>query len=365
MVNLFSKAPPAAAEWFEDAGDPSKLFPITRFVSDDVFATRSGGYGATFALNGVDTECLDKAAELAMSAELLGGQRLVPENLVVYQIARKRRGFVPAFLHIDSPNAVVAETQRARREHLANSGFASVELFFTLYAPPPSKALHQWTPGAHADASETQLRQLEALAQMLRINLARFGLKRLAKTQIEELYSYIFNLHGNHQLPSSSDRIAEEIANERIQWNDDGIKVGSRYGKLFSLLKCPKFTHPNLFGELLRLDTDMVLVLETQRRTSEQTRKEISSQETFANYFREKISTVLSYIGNAQQFYSKPKSATSQAADVSIGGLAGIIQDLDHGIAYTQTSLIGLLHCKRSSNRRLAFPAQLCSCCVY
>jgi type IV secretion system protein VirB4 len=343
-VNLFARSTPAGADWFEDAGDPSKLFPIVRFVSDDVFATRSGGYGATFSLDGVDTECLDDAAEAAMSSELLGGQRLVPENLVIYQIARKRRGFVPAFRHIDSANAVVAETQRNRREHLANSGFALVELFFTLYAPPPSKALHEWTPGTYADTSEAQLRQLEALAQMLRINLARFGLKRLEKTQIEELYSYIFNLHGNHPLPSSSDRIAEEIANERIQWNDDGIKVGCRYGKLFSLLKCPKFTHPNLFGELLRLDTDMVLVLETQRQTSEQTRKEVSCQETFANYFREKISTVLSYIGNAQQFYSKPKSATSQAADVSVGGLAGIIQDLDHGIAYTQTSLIGLLH---------------------
>jgi type IV secretion system protein VirB4 len=343
MVNLFQNAKPGGADWFEDAGDPSELFSITRFVSKDVFATRAEGYGAMFKLEGVDTECLSDEAEAAMSAELLGGLRLVPEDLIVYQIARKRRGFMPAFAHADSANVTVAETQRARRDYLAKTGFASVELFFTLYVPPKQN-VSQSNPGNHADESAAQLRQLECLAQTLTINLRRFGLKRLAKAQIEELYSYIFNLHGNHPLPSSSDRIAEEIANERIQWNDDGIKVGSRYGKLFSLLKCPKFTRPNLFGELLRLDADMVLVLETQRQTSEQTRKEVSSQENFANYFREKISTVLSYIGNAQQFYSKPKSATSQAADVSVGGLAGIIQDLDHGIAYTQTSLIGLLH---------------------
>ena len=262
-----------------NAGDPSELFSITRFVSDEVFATRSGGYGATFRLDGVDTECLSDEAEVAMSTELLGGQRLVPENLVVYQIARKRRGFIPTFRYTESEKPVVAETQRARRDHVAKSGFASVELFFTLYVPP-KQAFNHWSPGSHAEASEAQLRQLEGLAQMLRINLRRFGLQRMAKSETEELYSYIFNLHGNHRLPSSLDRIAEEISCERIQWNDDGIKVGSRYGKLFSLLRCSKFTHPNLFGELLRLDTDLVLVLESQRQTTEQTLKAVSTQET-------------------------------------------------------------------------------------
>ena len=50
----------------------------------------------------------------------------------------------------------------------------------------------------------------------------------------------------------SSDRLAEELPCESIRWNDDGIKVGAHYGKLFSLLDDPKKTHPNLFGELLR-----------------------------------------------------------------------------------------------------------------
>jgi hypothetical protein len=124
----------------------------------------------------------------------------------------------------------------------------------------------------------------------------------MVKREIEELYSYIFHLHGSHPLPASYERLAEEIPCERVQWNDDGIKVGSRYGKLFSLLRCPNFTHANQLGELLRWDADLVLVFERQRQTNEQTMKVVSKQETFANYFREKISTVLSYLGNAQQF---------------------------------------------------------------
>jgi|GEM_PF-4174828 len=59
MLNLFSRAPPGDGDWFEDAGDPSKLFPITRFVSEGIVATHSGGYGETFSLDGVDTECPD------------------------------------------------------------------------------------------------------------------------------------------------------------------------------------------------------------------------------------------------------------------------------------------------------------------
>ncbi len=351
-MKFFQKSSaPAGVEWFEDAGDPTELFPITRFVHEKLFATRTGGYGASFRLNGVDAECLSDDEEAALSRELQGAQRLVPEDLIVYQIARKRRGFVPRFAHVDNPNPVVSQTQRERRDHLAKTGFTSIELFWTIYAPP-KESVSQWNPGA--DDTDARIRQLEALAEMLAINLARFGLKRLVKPEIDELYSYLFNLHGNHPLPSSSEGIAEAIANERVQWNEDGIKVGSRHAKLFSLLKCPKFTHLNLFGELLRLDADMVLVLETQRRTTEQARKQASKQETFTNYFREKMLTLVSYIGNAQSYYSaaRPKSASSQAADESVTGLAGILKDLDRGIGYSQTSLIGLLHSEDEAELR-------------
>jgi hypothetical protein len=277
-MSFFSKSQPGGDRWYRNAGDPSELVSITRAVSEELFATRAGGYGVTFAVEGVDTECLSEETLTALSSELLNGSRLVPEDFVVYQIVRKRRGIVPTLLHTESSNPLVAETQRARRDHLAQVGFSSVELFLTLYSPPPGP--HQWAPGARARATEQQLRQLEAVAQAMQINLRSFGLKRLGLREICALYGYIANLHGHHPIPSSFERIAEDLPCETIQWNDDGLKIGAQQVKLFSLVRAPKSTHPNLFGELLRLDSDMVLVLESQRRTSEQTHAAISSQET-------------------------------------------------------------------------------------
>jgi type IV secretion system protein VirB4 len=348
-MKLFRKSTAGGDDWFQDAGDPSELISITRPISDDVFATRTGGYGAKFSVEGVDTECLSNEALATMSSELLTGQRLVPEEFVSYQIVRKRRGFVPTLRHTNSSNPVVAETQIARQDHLAKVGFSSIELFLTLYVPPP-QALQQWSPGARSEATEEQIRRLDNVAQTLAVNLERFKLKRLNLTEICGLYGYVANLHGHHPLPSSLDRIAEELPCETVQWNDDGIKVGSQYGKLFSLLRCPKGTHPNLFGELLRLDADLVLVLESQRRTVEQTCAAVSKQETFTNFFREKMLTLVSYFGDAAQLAAKPKSASSLAADKSVNSLSGVITDLDNGIAYTQTSLIGVLHSTNKSD---------------
>ena len=79
-MNAFHKTQPGSAEWFEDAGDPSELISITRPIGEDVFGSREGGYGLSFSLAGVDTECLSDDAITTMSSELQTAQRLVPED---------------------------------------------------------------------------------------------------------------------------------------------------------------------------------------------------------------------------------------------------------------------------------------------
>jgi type IV secretion system protein VirB4 len=352
-VNPFQRLSPGGDEWFRQAGDPSKLISITRAVSEDVFATRADGYGMTFSLVGVDTECVSEETLTAMSSELINANRLVPEDFISYQIVRKRRGLVPTLLHTASENPVVASTEQLRQDHLAEVGFCSIDLFLTLYVPPPSS--NNWTPGARAKATERQLHRLDEVAKTLQINLQRFRLRRMTVREICELYGYVANLHSGHPSPDSFDHIAVELAGESIQWNDDGLKIGAQHARIFSLLRAPKATQPNLFGGLLRLDADLALVLESQRQTREQAQAAISRQETFANVFREKITTLVSYFGNAQQLQAKPKSAASQAADTSVTSLAGVIRDLDDGRSYTQTSLIGVLH----SENRAELDAQM------
>ena len=215
-----------------------------------------------------------------------------------------------------------------------------MELFLTLYAAPPAGLS---TPGARARVYRGAVASVGGSSGNARHQHAALWPEANEHQRDLRTVWLIANLHGNHPLPSS-DRLAEELACESVKWNDDGIKVGSRYGKIFSLRRNPKGTEPNLYGELLRIDADLILVLETQRRTTDQIRAEVASQETFTNFFREKMLTLLSYLGDSAQLAARPKSANSLAADKSVNSLSGVIADLDNGIAYTQTSLIGLLH---------------------
>ena len=333
----------SGAELFKDAGNPAELVSISRFVTEEIFATKEGGYGLCFRVAGVDTECYSDEQLVALANDIMAAQRVLPEDVTLFQIAiKRRRAVVPSLIYTNSENSVVAETQRAREAYLRKIGFSSLELFMTLYVGPPSSKGF----GSHAAKTQKQLQLLADTERMLHSNLQRVGLSRLNAEELFEMYGYLATLRDGRPPLEIADGLDEQMAIERIKWNDDGLKIGERYCKVFSLLTRPAKTRPNQFADLLRLDVDMVLVMETQRQSTEHTKGAADSQETFKNLFRERILTMIAYLGNAAALQAKPKSAASQAADVSIGltGVAGVHADLEAGIGYTETSLIGLVH---------------------
>ena len=333
-------------QWFRDAGSAAELISITRFLpGSNIFRAREGGYGMSFRLRGIDPECLDDNALTAASAQVLQAMRLIPEDFVLYQMVLRRRGYVPpASQYLHSPNQAVAETQAARGNLLATSGLATVELYWTLYARP-LPAARRLTPEAHAAATDEQIRRLVRVAEMLEVNLQEIGLRRIPAAETCELYGYLATLRGHRPGVSSFDYVAQQLAGESVKWTDHGLKIGRRHAKLFSLLLRPKSTRPNLFGELARIDADLVLAFEVQRRSTEQTGKAVQGQQTFKDLFRERLLTVLAHIGPNGQAKAMPKSATGVAADTAIDTLGGVVDDLENqGLAYCHFSLIGLLH---------------------
>jgi len=44
--------------WLRDAGAASSIVPVSRFVGPHIFATKPGGYGCLFSLEGIDEEGL-------------------------------------------------------------------------------------------------------------------------------------------------------------------------------------------------------------------------------------------------------------------------------------------------------------------
>ena len=167
----------------------------------------------------------------------------------------------------------------------------------------------------------------------------RFGLKRLAKAEIKEIYSYIFNLQGNHPLPESSDQIAEEIANERIQWNDDGIKSGVSVRKAVLASEVPEVhSYKSVWGvAAARCGHGFGLGDAAPDLLSRRGRK-FPRQETFRQLLpRKDLDCVVLHRQRPAVLFEAEECHQPGGGCVGWRAWPGIIQDLDHGIAYTQS----------------------------
>src|SRR5579883_3253361 len=79
--------------WFTKAGAASSIVPISRFVTDHIFALKGGGYGCLFSLTGIDEESLTDQ-ELESQIRLVEGSlKSLPEGACLSQYTRVRSGF--------------------------------------------------------------------------------------------------------------------------------------------------------------------------------------------------------------------------------------------------------------------------------
>jgi type IV secretion system protein VirB4 len=331
--------------WFEAAGASSELISIDRFVDSHVFATQSGAYGGTFRLNGRDPECLSDAELADISARLVQAMRLLPENGSLYQILVKRRGCdLPLSRYAEAADETVAETQRQRHAYLAARHCGTVDLYWTVSIHPPQSRKPP-KPAEHAVQSEHLLRQLRNTVLTLEQNLSDLiGFERLDCHEIGRLYGHLANLDPQRERRrlSSLDRVNRQLARSPVIWHSHGLTIGRRQARLFSLMQRPAATRPNLFGDLLRLDADLILVLESQRHSTLETRRCVSSHQSFRDLFRHSLLSVLAHAKSGREI---AKSANTVGADKALDDLGAVVDDIENrGLTYAQASLIGLLH---------------------
>src|SRR5579875_710865 len=79
--------------WFAKAGAACSIVPISRFVSEHIFALKGGGYGCLFALSGLDEESLTEQELESRVRGVEGALRGLPEGSCLYQYTRVLSGF--------------------------------------------------------------------------------------------------------------------------------------------------------------------------------------------------------------------------------------------------------------------------------
>jgi type IV secretion system protein VirB4 len=348
-------------KWYEKAKPACSIVPIRRFVTDHVFALKSGGYGCMFAVQGIDDEGVadDVIAEALKHIE--GAFNGLPENGRVYQYVRIRRGFdLPRWRDYLNPHV-----ENAIDERLAFLGrtanFRHIESFWVFTIEPEanrafgSKAL---SPNQYAQQTAKLISQVERTADNFAAHVTDIlDARLLAKDDVASFFSYLLNLEpwALATKLTSQERVDEQIVRSSIEWHGDHLQVGRQHVRLFSLFDSPAASRANLFGALQSIAANAILCSCWIPRRQAAVQKRIGQVEGFSGIFRH---TIVALAANLRNLENLEKSAGSKAAEKNTDKLADILSSIDNdGHDFGQYSLIGLIHSRDRQEVLDAMPA--------
>jgi type IV secretion system protein VirB4 len=315
--------------WFAKAGAACSIVPISRFIGPNIFALKGAGYGCLFSVHGIDEEGLTDLELESRVRSIEGSLRGLPDGSCLYQYTRLMSGF-----HLPrQPKYENGVTEVFASDRLAyldkNAGFRRIDLHWCLTLEPAKAKAFERKPQEEAVDTSRMLADLEKTAIILQSHLgSSLGLKLLAKAEVFQFFSYLFNLEewaGDDQLRSDTG-VDRQIVKSPISWHSDYLQVGKRHVQAFSLKATPEASRPCLFSGLLKLDCDSVLCSTWRVKSASAARSEIDAQEKFISFFKV---GVLTRVMSGRDTASLETGAKAKAANSNVEDLSEVIRALD------------------------------------
>jgi type IV secretion system protein VirB4 len=342
--------------WFTKAGAASGIMPISHFAGANIFALKGGGHGCLFSLGGIDPESrTDEDLEVRVR-DLEAALRGLPPGACLYQYTRVSAGFdLPRQARYADP--VTESFASDRIEFLnQNAGFRRIDLHWCLTIEPDARNFLSRKPKEQRGATDRQLFDLEKSATILESHLNEaIGLRLLGKEQAFRFFSYLFNLEewaSDDHLRSDAG-IDRQIAQSPVEWHNDYLRIGRRYVQMFALTNTPEISRPCLFTNLMELECDSILCTLWRPRADSATRKEVSSQEKFLEFF--KLSPFQRLMSGRN---TAPLETTARAKAVAsnVDNLTEVVASLDK-LGQGDYALRLLLSARTAQELRAATPA--------
>jgi type IV secretion system protein VirB4 len=315
--------------WFAQAGAACSIVPISRFVSEHIFALKGGGYGCLFSLTGMDEESLTDLELESHVRSIEGALRGLPEGSCLYQYTRVMSGYeLPhQTRYVNDITAVFASDRLKFLQQTA--GFRRIDLHWCLTLEPAKLKAFQQKPSENNYETSRMLSELEKSAALLEGHLAgSFGLKQLGRNEIFQFFSYLFNLEDwaeRDQLRADTG-VDRQIVKSPVAWHRDHVQIGKRHVQMFSLKTTPEASRPCLFSGLLTLDCDSILCTSWRPKSATAARSEIDAQEKFISFFKV---GVLTRVMSGRDLASLETGAGARAANSSVDDLSEVVRALD------------------------------------
>ncbi len=315
--------------WFAQAGAACSIIPISRFIGDNIFALKGGGYGVLFTLKGVDEEGQTDEQLEHLCRRVEGALRGLPQDACLYQYTRIQPGYeIPRQPTYENPVTEAFVTDRL--EFLkASAGFRRVSLFWCVTVEPEKANLLENRPKEIADGNARRLGELQKCATLLEAQLSSgIGLRLLNKSEAFSFFAYLANLEDwseRHPL-RSDDGVDRQAVHSAMSWQRDHLRVGKRHVQMFSLSNTPEASRPCLYSGLLTLDCDAILCTTWRPKSVAAVRKEVSAHEKFIEFFKHNVLQWAMAKNNAAQL---EKTASAKAATEKVDDLSEVIKSLD------------------------------------
>jgi type IV secretion system protein VirB4 len=344
------------APWFTKAGAATSIVPLSHFVGGSIFALKGSGYGCLFSLDGIDPESrTDEDLDVRVRG-VEAALRGLPQGSCLYQYSRVISGFdLPR--QEKYPSSVTESFASDRVKFLNQTArFRRIDLHWCLTIEPDANNPFARKPKEQRPATDRQLFDLEKAATILESHLNdSIGLKLLGKERAFQFFSYLFNLEewaSDARLRSDAG-VDRQLVHTPVEWHSDHLRIGRRYVQMFPLINTPEISRPCLFTNLMDLDCDSVLCSVWRPRPDSATRKEVTNQEKFLEFF--KLSP-FQRLMSGRNTAPLENTATAKAVAGNVDNLSEVVSSLDK-LGQGDYALRLLLAANTAAELRSATPA--------
>ena len=344
-----------SAPWFTKAGAATSIMPISHFVGANIFALKGGGYGCLFSLDGIDPESrTDEDLEVRVR-DVEAALRGLPADFCLYQYTRVMVGFnLPRQTMYASP--VTDSFVSNRLEFLDKTAkFRRIDLHWCLTIEPESGEAFSSKPQDKKQSLGRQLFELQKAATILEAHLSdSIGLRLLNKELAFQFFSYLFNLEewaSNVHLRADAG-VDRQLVTSPVEWRREHLRIGRRYVQMFPLTQTPEISRPCLFTNLMELECDSVLCMVWRPRLDRATRKEVTDQEKFLEFFKH---SPFQRLMSGRNTAALEATASAKAVVGNVESLGEVVASLDK-LSQGNFALRLLLSAKSAEELRAATP---------